>query len=489
MSILPKRNVRFRKIPDEPQDIGMLDNEINIALAQNPARYETGQQLAKPGTTPDPDALRWNNLVLSKGNINHVDPVMFYGTYQLEKEAIGMTATSLLNHPNPEDCHGYFLCGGTESLLQAGWVYRNKYFYHKLMDKTNKNRLDFRKQGWRVYRLEPHLRNVKILTPLDTHMAVEKAADILGIGRHNVELIELGKDFKPNLDSLREVVQRVLNNGDEILMCYFTVGDSQKGLVTDIAAVNAALLDAINGKQDWIPPIIVDAAGQYIFASVMANSPKYEKKMPVWDFRIENVKAIVGDPHKNQIPYPAGLCMFREKSDLLFADTDAPYLHNAQFKLVQSDHLSHNTVPTSRTGSTAVATWGYLLKHGLKGLREKKEKIWKLVKLARDLVVEAGFELLCEPETNIVTFSVSAQNPGLNKIIYDKINSSPDDFYFIGESSTAAIRTLSEMQEYSTAKFKGRNLDKYSRLILWIMDCSTEENIREIIAKIKALSK
>jgi glutamate/tyrosine decarboxylase-like PLP-dependent enzyme len=517
-----KRNREF-EIPAEGKGRTYVKKEVENAMKRIPACYLSQQEMAKPGTINDDIAREMYCHALETANPNNVDPEMFLGSYELEREVLVMTA-GLFNYPrDPQEIGGWILNGGTEAILQAVWMYRNMYFFERFRSvevpeflRNNeglfRDLFSVRKNGW--FRLYPEYSAYydrhkkvplpKILAPFDIHFALKKAADILGLGQDNIEYYFLDENGRPDHLSVREKARKIVNDGDEIIMTWVTVGDTTRGVLSDTGMINKEVLKAIKGKQEYVPPTIVDAAAQYLFAAVMDGSEEYvdaygnKKRVPVWDFRVDNVKAIIADPHKNQIPYPASMILVRDSEDIKNTIMDTEYLSIDLMEKVGSlseielEHTTHSaTIPTSRPGYGAVATWAYYVGHGLKKIRKRKERIWKLVMRLRNAIEEGKishiYDLICEPDSALVSFSVSkkwvadnetnlsgdiyskAKNmenwvgmpetidllAGIaNHKIYESINESTKDFLYIGRSEELWIKFEEDFKEFNKWKTK-----------------------------------
>lgn len=512
------------EIPIEGKGRGYVRKEVENAMKRIPACYLSHQEMAKPGTINDDIAREMYCYALETANPNNVDSEMFLGSYELEREVLIMTAR-LFNYPKkPQEVSGWILNGGTEAILQATWMYRNKYFFERfrsvevpefIRKKKGlfRDLFSVRKNG--LFRLYPEysayydcnekIPLLKILAPFDIHFALKKAADILGLGQDNIEYYFLDENGRPDPLSAREKARKIVNDGDEIIMTWVTVGDTTRGILSDTEMINKEVLEVIKEeKQEYIPPTVVDAAAQYLFAAVMDGSEKYvdadgnRKRIPKWDFRVDNVKAIISDPHKNQIPYPASMILIRDSEDIKNTIMDTEYLSIDLMEKVGSlskkelEHTTHSaTIPTSRAGYGAVASWAYYVGHGLKEIRKRKERIWSLVMKLRN-AIKVGtlsniYDLICEPDSALVSFSisrkwiednrrrlssdicVSAKNledwvgmpttinllAGIaNHKIYESINESIKDFLYIGRSEELWIKSEEDFREFNKWKKK-----------------------------------
>jgi glutamate/tyrosine decarboxylase-like PLP-dependent enzyme len=554
--------------------------QVDKAMSIMPSKYLSGQPSAKPGTVNDPIAQNMYRLTMEKGNPNNVDPYMFLGAYQLEREAIALTA-QLLHHPleipqtqekrknfNKNDYGGWFLNGGTESIHQAMWIFRNKFFKKRYLPilkkslrfKTKKDweleeLLDIGNSGWiSLYQaLQAELNGdyklpiPKIIVPVNAHFAIIKGADILGFGKKNISYYFLDhKTGMPDPFSLQNVCEETINNGDDIAMIWAVVGDTERGSLADVENLINAAREGIQGKKnelyigsvDASPekyqiPILVDAAAQYLFASVMENDPEYLKyigdevkleRFPKWNFSVDGVKAIICDPHKNQIPYPASLIILEDHEDIRYTKTEESYLSAKDMETLKDSFspreqemaAMHATIPTSKAGYGAVATWAYYVGNGMETIRDRKQKVWKLVEEFKELIEKSKFfELIVPPQSAVIPFRLSMKwiyenekkirevvskyldDPKHEKkydlilkwnnsfddevffisnyMIYEKINNNPDNFFFIARSFTLGVLTEKD-HAMRKAAIDSRKKFKYHKL----EECKNNEEKEKI---------
>jgi len=475
----PKRKQRFWRLKEKKISKAEILRELDITLANTSSLYNSKQPSAKPGTVNDKFATQIYIRSMKSDNANLVDPTMFYGAYQREREALAMTA-DLLHHPTPEKAGGFFLSGGTESINQAVWMLRNKYFLEKYdFNIRTKGFLGLYKEFIEKGRKIP---TPKIIAPIDSHFAIYKAADIFGLGMESIVFYDLDQDYNTDFRSLEQKVREVYETGEDIFVSFTVVGDTQKGKIQDVRRINEIIKTLSEEYKKKNPPIVVDAAAQYLFASLMRESKKYNKKIPDWDFTIRNVRAIIADPHKNQIPYNTGILLIRDPEDLKYTHMEmAHYLAtdlSKNFKVDENEMKLMQavaTIPTSRGGYGAAATWAYYLNNGREGLRKKKEKIWELVQRFTDYIKHSEYyELISEPETAIVAFCVKNGSDKDNKTIYNRINHGPNDYCYISESDSLRARNIKEVKEKNG----------FSGLYIQIMEHNDKENLDYLMKRL-----
>ncbi len=485
----PKRegvHKRVWQVPKKGIFKEQIEKTIKVALKRIPANYQSGQEMAKPGTLPDAFALKMRYMADKLVSPNGIDPHMFLGTYELEREVIVQTA-NLLNHPAPQESAGFMLSGGTESIAQMLWTYRNKYYVERSLAKEPNKHFNIRTQGIYHVLANSNIEEGVILSPINSHFAIQKTVDFSGIGTNNIILYDLDESYHPDKEDLKEKAKTALDTGKQIIINYITFGDTERGILADVRSVDNTFRKLLR-QYDYSAPTIVDSAAQYLFGAVMASSKKYGRKMPVWDFRIPNVKAIIADPHKNQINYNAGMILFRNFDDIRATHVNASYLHRDLLEGVNSldedakknAHIN-SSFPTSRSGSSGLATWSYYLSNGLEGLQKKKEKLWEIVQLLRNLITESKeFKLICEPESALVAFYPLSEDKHASEKLYRYVNRSNKHFYYISRSKDIRVRTTEELELSSNSN----NFD-FDGLHINIMEHNTTESVEGIFKELK----
>lgn len=105
----------------------------------------------------------------------------FSGTQKIEKEVIDICAMDILSCPK-DSYDGYLASGGTESNIQAIWIYRN--FFKKELKAKN--------------------HEICILCSEDSHYSMDKAANLLNIDIFKIPVDS--KNRKLSLDEIRKTV-------------------------------------------------------------------------------------------------------------------------------------------------------------------------------------------------------------------------------------------------------------------------------------------
>lgn len=491
------RNKRFFTIPEDGERPANIDREFDIAKTRFPVVYDD-EQWAKPGTLPDQEAISFAFDMVRKRNPNLVEPTMFLGAWEIEREAISMLA-HLFHHPHYQQPDydpaknpvlGWFTDGGSSSLLQAAWTLRNKFcrdleerLYGSAGFDRKKKRGLIREEGmWGLVHqglIDPKKPPV-VLAPIDMHFAGDKAIDVLGLGSKNIIRYGLQKDYCTDYASLAELVQDLMEDGRRIMFALANAGAVDNGRVEDVKKFTQVLRES-----DCDAPIIVDAAQQYMMLSLLSE------RYPAWDFRVEGVEAIIADPHKTDAsPYPGSVILFKNKEVAYDTQNTAGYLH-------ADDHLDYDMkttwqlmpqLPTSRSPIGAIATWAHLLLRGKRKLTEKYQTIFDLTQeLASYLRNSRYYTLICEPQTGVVPLHVKDNDDLKAQQVYHLFESSREQpRFYISYADCLRVRTAEEFSNYATLKNErpGEKISGYGGLYIQVMQHATRELVGQLIDRL-----
>jgi len=284
------------------------------------------------------------------------------------------------------------------------------------------------------------------------HYSIGKAADVLGLGRRNVALIDVDPMFRMDVRSLASHLDRVAREGGLPIAVIAITGTTEVGAVDPVDKI--ADLRESNGHSFWLH---LDAAWGGYFRSLFSDSTdvadfvsrelsiereRYSKHLQLkWGspevhaaFRaFHRAESITVDPHKmGYIPYPCGVVAFKNDLARQFATEEIPYISTAHLEDLDARRhrgpdtvgpyilegskpganvaacwLSHRMIPPDRTG------YGEIMRASLLAARELYERLihWEHAARAngesnpwRFLPVSAQ-----PPDTNVVTFLVQEQ--------------------------------------------------------------------------------
>lgn len=296
-------------------------------------------------TEPHPLAVE---MAHAASHTNLGDVRIFRGTKRIERKVVALLL-ALLGHPQGS---GSLVSGGTEANLIA--------------------MLAARQAAEASGRLTDH---PEVIVGSTVHFSFDKIFSALGI-----VAVRLPVDASLRLEP--DSVVAVLS--DHTIAAVATAGSSELGVVDPVDDIAAAL--APHGV--WLH---VDAAtGGFI----IPFARELGRPLPQFDFSVDGVQSITIDPHKYGLAsVPAGAILFRNQegyqADSFFFDTP-----------------THTTLLGTRPGSAAVATYAVLEHLGWEGFVEITRTNFENTQYLTTQLNEAGYELLIEPDLNIVVVRV-----------------------------------------------------------------------------------
>jgi glutamate/tyrosine decarboxylase-like PLP-dependent enzyme len=311
------------------------------------------------------------------------------------------------------------------------------------------------------------------------HYSFGKIADLLGIGRANVILVDVDSMFRIEIDDLRRKIAKARADGMLPLAVIGVAGTTEEGAVDPIHHLQALReeIQQRDGESFWLH---VDAAwGGYLrslFITPEGDAPEdvsdfvsrnltihrghYEKELTLrWGYSevtsafhaFPRADSITVDPHKlGYIPYPCGVVAFRNDLVRQFLTEAAPYISDAAPEDVQSRHhhpptsvgpfiaegskpgaavascwLSHRMIPPDRSG------YGEIVRASLLAARELYERLVHWDVSCRANGHDPSFRFIpitgMPPDMNVLCFlAVEKENPtvsrtnALNRWIYER---------------------------------------------------------------------
>ncbi len=306
--------------------------------------HRSGRILGSMCTCPHPVGIKAYSMFLES---NLGDPGLFPGTKAMEDEVITILGGLL----GKSDVHGHIITGGTEANLMAMRAARNT-------------------KG---------LKDPEIIVPRSAHFSFKKAADLLCL---DLKMAELDGSYRMDLSSVEELIS------ENTVAIVGVAGTTELGKIDPIQELSKLCVE----KDIYLH---VDAAfGGYSIPFLKEAG----YNLPRFDFSLPGVSSITIDPHKMGLaPIPTGGILFRDRKYLEAMAIETPYL---------TEDLQ-STIVGTRTGAATAATWA-LLKHlGREGYREVATSCMEITYKLAEGVKNAGFDLVTEPELNIVPFTSS----------------------------------------------------------------------------------
>lgn len=277
------------------------------------------------------------------------DPGLFKGTKFIEDEVI----KSIGNLLSLDNAFGNIVTGGTEANIMAIRAARNHARKYK------------------------GIKDGEIIIPESAHFSFKKAADMLNL---NIVEAKLDENYKIDVDALKEVIS------DKTVAIVAIAGTTELGLIDPIEEISQI------AHENNIYFHVDAAFGG--FSIPFLKEIGYD--LPVFDFSLPGVCSITVDPHKMGLaPIPAGGIIFRKEEYLNVMAVDSPYL----------TVKTQSTVVGTRIGASSAATYAIMKYFGREGYCKLAENLMNNTKFLKEGLEEIGYDVVCEPELNIVAFN------------------------------------------------------------------------------------
>ena len=277
------------------------------------------------------------------------DPGLFKGTKLIEEKVIQSIGEML----SLDKAYGNIVTGGTEANLMAIRAARNHARKYK------------------------GIVDGEIIIPDSAHFSFKKAADML-----NLRIVEakLDDNYKIDVESVREAIS------DKTVAIVAIAGTTELGLIDPIEEISKI------AHENNIYFHVDAAFGG--FSIPFLKRIGYD--LPVFDFSLEGVCSITVDPHKMGLaPIPAGGIIFRCEEYLDVMAVDSPYL----------TVKTQSTIVGTRLGASSAATYAIMKYFGKEGYSEIAKELMDNTVFFAEGLKEIGYEIVCEPELNIVAFN------------------------------------------------------------------------------------
>ena len=277
------------------------------------------------------------------------DPGLFKGTKLIEEKVIQSIGEML----SLDKAYGNIVTGGTEANLMAIRAARNHARKYK------------------------GIVDGEIIIPDSAHFSFKKAADML-----NLKIVEakLDDNYKIDVESVREAIS------DKTVAIVAIAGTTELGLIDPIEDISKI------AHENNIYFHVDAAFGG--FSIPFLKRIGYD--LPVFDFSLEGVCSITVDPHKMGLaPIPAGGIIFRCEEYLDVMAVDSPYL----------TVKTQSTIVGTRLGASSAATYAIMKYFGKEGYSKIAKELMDNTAFFAEGLKEIGYEIVCEPELNIVAFN------------------------------------------------------------------------------------
>lgn len=330
---------------DKPMDKQKILNELD-ELHKLDHDYADGRILGSMCTEAHPFA---KEVYCKFLDTNLGDPGLFKGTKRIENEVIKSIGELL----SLDNAYGNIVTGGTEANIMAIRAARNHARKYK------------------------GITDGEIIIPDSAHFSFKKAADML-----NLKIVEakIDDNYKIDVESLKDAIS------DRTVAIVAIAGTTELGLIDPIEEISKIAFE--NNIY-----FHVDAAFGG-FSIPFLKEIGYD--LPVFDFSLDGVCSITVDPHKMGLaPIPAGGIIFRKEEYLEVMAVDSPYL----------TVKTQSTIVGTRLGASSAATYAIMKYFGKEGYCRLADNLMKNTKFLAENLKKIGYDLVCEPELNIVAFN------------------------------------------------------------------------------------
>ena len=280
----------------------------------------------------------------------------FKGTQEIERETLNVLAVDIFK-AKPDSFDGYIAPGGTEANIQAIWMYRNFFMYHK----------------------NAKIDEIAIIASEDTHYSIPKGANVLML-----DWLKIPVDFNSriiNKSALEKIIFNAKNQGKK----YFIA----------IANMGTTMFGAVDNPDDYIEVLehhnleykmhVDGAYGGFVYP--------FNDTESTLSFENPKISSITIDAHKMlQAPYGTGIFLCRKGLIENVLTKEAEYVEGMDL-----------TLCGSRSGANAIAVWMILFTYGPNGWFEKIRTLQMRTQWLCDKLDALNVKYFRNPFMNIVT--------------------------------------------------------------------------------------
>ncbi len=361
---------------------------------------------------------------------------------------------------------GNFTTGGTTANLTALWVARNRFFSSrdKLLD------TDFRgiEEDGLVAAMQAYsLERAVVLVSERGHFSLKKAGGILGIGNKNVIPVGVDSKHKMDMKQLNSIIKELKRDGKTgIISIVGIAGATETGTIDPLCDI-ADLCEehAINFHVDaaWGGPVLLSDRYSHLLRG------------------IERADSVTIDAHKQfYLPMTSGMVYFQNPWALDCISYHSNYVNRAGsvdlgIKSLEGSREAQSLILDSALKIMGSRGYALMIDHGIE----------TAAKFAAEISKRELFELITEPEMNILTYRIAP--PFLkNKISGSNSREKMKIARVIDEINITVQRKQREAGKsfVSRTRLKRKPEDKYGIVVLRsvIMNPMTDINIlKEIL--------
>lgn len=306
----------------------------------------------------------------------------------LERQVLGMMHRLIYERDDvfyenwmhkPGHSLGALCSGGTIANMTALWVARNGMF------KPSDTFKGINHTG--VFGALKHhgLDGMAVLVSERGHYSLAKSADVLGIGRDNLVAVRTDDNSKVDMVEMRRKVEECRARNIGIMAIVGVCGASETGSVDPL---------------DQLADLAEEIGCHYHVDAAWGGATLFSRKYVHILDGIRRADSVTIDAHKQlYVPMGAGLVMFKDPTSL------ASIQHHAEYIIRKgSKDLGSHTLEGSRPGMAMLVHSGFRIigRSGYEILID--QGIEKARDFANMIRVEECFEIISEPELNILTY-------------------------------------------------------------------------------------
>jgi len=223
-----------------------------------------------------------------------------------------------------------------------------------------------------------------------THYAVTRAVAELGLGMRSAIGIP-STNYRMDVGALEREIGRLRERQIPIMAVVATAGHTATGSIDDLDAIGALC----DGEAIWLH---ID--GAHGATAVMSDRHRHRVR------GMERARSIAWDPHKMMLlPLPAGMLLVRSERELQAAFAQrAPYLFHGEDDAARVRDQGVRSFQCSRRADV-LKLWVVFQRLGRRGIAALHDHLCDLaVQVREELAMHSEFELLHEPDSNILCF-------------------------------------------------------------------------------------
>ncbi|MFO7830661.1 MAG: putative pyridoxal-dependent aspartate 1-decarboxylase [Desulfuromonadaceae bacterium] len=341
---------------------------------------------------------------------------------------------------------GVFCSGGTVANITALWLARNK------MCAPEGEFGGIANEG--MFKALKHLKceGLAILVSRRAHYSLAKSADVLGIGRDNLILVDTDDNNRIDMRSLRNACARVENDNKRVLALVGIAGTTETGTI-----------DPLEEMADLAQEI-----GCHFHVDAAWGGPTLFSDSNRWRMRgIERADSVTIDAHKQlYVPMGVGMVLFKDPQAVSAIEHHAAYILRPGSK-----DLGTHTLEGSRPGKAMLVHAGLNI-IGRRGYELLIDQGIERAQHFADMVSEhPDFELITAPELNILTYRynpawLQQKMATARPDMVEEINHRLDDIVVaVQKAQRAAGKTFVSRTSLAPARYKGQKINVF-RVVL-----------------------